>query len=49
VRLPGADACTECGACQKNCPFAAIEVEEGVGCAAAILIGLLTGTEPTCG
>jgi ferredoxin len=43
------DKCMECGACARNCPFDAIEVEEGVGCAAAILIGLLTGTEPTCG
>jgi NAD-dependent dihydropyrimidine dehydrogenase PreA subunit len=49
VRIADRDKCMECGACQRNCPFAAIQVEEGVGCAAAILIGLLTGTEPTCG
>jgi ferredoxin len=49
VRIKNRDKCMECGACKKNCPFAAIEVEEGVGCAAAILIGMLTGTEPTCG
>lgn len=30
------DACIECGACKKNCPFGAIEVNAGVGCAAAI-------------
>jgi len=30
------DACIECGACMKNCPFEAIEVNAGVGCAAAI-------------
>jgi NAD-dependent dihydropyrimidine dehydrogenase PreA subunit len=43
------DACMECGACEKNCPFAAIEVKTGVGCAAAVINGLLTGTEPSCG
>ncbi|MDP3446807.1 MAG: mercury methylation ferredoxin HgcB [Eubacteriales bacterium] len=42
------DACMECGACAKNCPFGAIEVDEGVGCAAAIIIGFFTGSEPTC-
>lgn len=49
VRIADRDKCMECGACARNCPFDAIEVEEGVGCAAAILIGMLTGTEPTCG
>jgi ferredoxin len=39
----------ECGACAKNCPFGAIEVEEGVGCAAAILLSFFTGEEPSCG
>ncbi|NLI93234.1 MAG: 4Fe-4S binding protein [Peptococcaceae bacterium] len=43
------DACMECGACASNCPFQAIEVKPGVGCAAAIILGWLTGTEPTCG
>lgn len=43
------DACMECGACEKNCPFAAIEVKSGVGCAAAVINGLLTGSEPVCG
>ncbi len=42
------DACMECGACARNCPAAAVSVECGVGCAAAILIGALRGTEPTC-
>jgi ferredoxin len=42
------DACMECGACQRNCPVQAITVEAGVGCAAAIIIGALKGTEPTC-
>ncbi|HBC93097.1 MAG TPA: ferredoxin [Pelotomaculum sp.] len=42
------DSCMECGACVKNCPFNALEVKPGVGCAAAIIRGWLTGTEPSC-
>jgi ferredoxin len=42
------DSCMECGACVKNCPFGALEVKPGVGCAAAIIKGWLTGTEPRC-
>lgn len=42
------DSCMECGACVKNCPFNALEVKPGVGCAAAIIKGWLTGTEPSC-
>lgn len=49
VRVRDRDLCMECGACTRNCPFDAIEVHEGVGCAAAILIGMLTGQEPSCG
>jgi len=41
--------CMECGACAMNCPFAAIAVDKGVGCAAAIIGGLLRGTAPECG
>lgn len=43
------DACMECGACVRNCPFGALDVKPGVGCAAAILYGMLNGTEPDCG
>jgi NAD-dependent dihydropyrimidine dehydrogenase PreA subunit len=43
------DSCMECGACEKNCPFGAIIVKTGVGCAAAVINGMLTGTEPSCG
>jgi ferredoxin len=39
----------ECGACAKNCPPSAIEVKSGTGCAQAVIIGKLTGTEPHCG
>lgn len=43
------DACMECGACARNCAFQAVTVEAGVGCASAIIVGALTGTEPCCG
>jgi len=43
------DACMECGACAKNCPENAISVRAGVGCAYAIILGRLRGTEPACG
>lgn len=43
------DSCMECGACKLNCPARAIEVKSGVGCAGAILKGIVTGKEATCG
>ncbi len=42
------DRCMECGACAKNCPTKAITVDSGVGCAAAVITGWLTGSEPSC-
>jgi NAD-dependent dihydropyrimidine dehydrogenase PreA subunit len=42
------DACMECSACARNCPVEAITVRPGVGCAAAVLKGLIRGTEPSC-
>ncbi|MEN6419563.1 MAG: mercury methylation ferredoxin HgcB [Clostridiaceae bacterium] len=49
VKINDRDACMECGACARNCAFGAISVEQGVGCAAAVIVGFFTGTEPTCG
>jgi NAD-dependent dihydropyrimidine dehydrogenase PreA subunit len=43
------EACMECGACMMNCSAGAVKVKTGVGCAAAVIQGLLRGTEPTCG
>ena len=43
------NSCMECGACAKNCPVSAINVDANVGCAAAIILGALTGKEPGCG
>jgi NAD-dependent dihydropyrimidine dehydrogenase PreA subunit len=35
------DRCMECGACKMNCPSSAIDLKPGVGCAAAIINGML--------
>ena len=40
--------CMECGACARNCPAHAITVSAGVGCAAAIIKGKLSGKAPSC-
>lgn len=48
VVMMNRDSCIECGACVKNCPFKAVDVNPGVGCAAAIIKGWLTGSEPSC-
>ncbi|MDI6725507.1 MAG: mercury methylation ferredoxin HgcB [Smithellaceae bacterium] len=47
VSIGELDDCMECGACQMNCPVEAIHVEVGVGCAAAVINGLL-GRESAC-
>jgi len=49
ARIADRDACIECGACARNCPAGALSVDPGVGCAAAVIQGWLTGSEPTCG
>ncbi|TFG82273.1 MAG: 4Fe-4S dicluster domain-containing protein [Spirochaetales bacterium] len=42
------DRCMECGACGRNCPTGAITVKSGVGCAFAIINGMVSGKEPSC-
>lgn len=42
------DLCMECGACMRNCPFDAIKVRPGVGCAYALMIGALRGKPAAC-
>jgi NAD-dependent dihydropyrimidine dehydrogenase PreA subunit len=49
VRVLDRDRCIECGACMMNCPSGAIRVEPGVGCAAALISGMIRGGEPRCG
>jgi len=43
------DLCMECGACALNCAFDAIKVNAGVGCASAVINGMIMGGEPSCG
>jgi ferredoxin len=43
------DACIECGACAGNCAFSAITVDSGVGCASAMINGLLKYGNPDKG
>jgi len=47
VEIGNRDACIECGACQRNCPFRAITVKTGVGCAAAVINSFL-GRKGSC-
>jgi ferredoxin len=49
ARLVDKNLCMECGACLRNCPFGAISVEPGVGCAWAILLSRFRGREVACG
>ncbi len=48
ARIVDRGACMECGACALNCPADAISVDAGVGCANAVIRGMLRGTEPSC-
>jgi ferredoxin len=49
ARFNNKDLCMECGACALNCSSQALEVNAGVGCALAIIMGWITGKEPHCG
>lgn len=48
ARITDRDRCIECGACANNCQYEALSVDAGVGCATAIIYGMLQGTEPDC-
>jgi len=48
ARIVDRDACMECGACERNCAVEAITVRSGVGCAAGMLSGLLSGRGDAC-
>ncbi|MBN2042139.1 MAG: 4Fe-4S binding protein [Spirochaetes bacterium] len=49
VQILNRDACMECGACEMNCAYGVLEVNSGVGCASAIIYGIIKRTEPVCG
>jgi len=49
ARIVAADSCMECGACETNCAFGAIVVRKGVGCAAAMINGMVTKGDPDLG
>ena len=48
VEVRNRDLCIECGACMMNCAYGAITVKTGVGCAAAVINGMLRNSEPSC-
>jgi ferredoxin len=48
VALRDRDACMECGACARNCPAEALQVQAGVGCAAAVINSALGRTGSSC-
>ncbi len=48
INIENKDSCMECSACVKNCPQEALSVNPGVGCAYAILMGMIKGTAPNC-
>ena len=44
------NSCMECGACELNCQAAAIKVDSGVGCAAAVINSMFSKSgEVICG
>jgi ferredoxin len=49
IEIANRDACMECGACARNCPTDALNVRSGVGCAAAVINGMLGGKKSSCG
>ena len=49
ARIVDLGACMECGACQRNCAFGAIDVKSGTGCAAAIIASWFNNGVVECG
>ncbi len=52
IRVVRPEACMECGACQINCAWGAVQVDSGVGCATAMMMAAVRGrpiAEATCG
>jgi NAD-dependent dihydropyrimidine dehydrogenase PreA subunit len=49
AQLVAPDSCMECGACALNCAFDAIIVRKGVGCASAMINGIITKGNPDLG
>jgi NAD-dependent dihydropyrimidine dehydrogenase PreA subunit len=49
ARIINPDRCMECGACSQNCAFGALSVKSGVGCAQAMINGILTKGDPELG
>jgi NAD-dependent dihydropyrimidine dehydrogenase PreA subunit len=48
IRIADIDQCMECGACSRNCPERAIFVRAGVGCANAVINGMLGRKSSEC-
>lgn len=48
VALGKRDACMECGACKRNCSHRAIQVQTGVGCAAAVINAAMGRKSTAC-
>ena len=49
ARIADRASCMECGACANNCEPGAITVRAGVGCATAVISGMIRGTGADCG
>lgn len=48
VSIVDLDLCIECGACAINCPFNAISVGTGAGCAKALIRKMTSRKESGC-
>lgn len=42
IEIKAIDNCIECGACMQNCIAGALSVKSGVGCAFAMINGIMT-------